>query len=805
MTTYTSVFGDETVPPSDNSFSAFSITADTTFYWPEAASGSYLIADTMEVSASSTYALTFPDARLVSNGRSFILSNTGANTITYKDNAGGTLGTLAAGIARVVYVKDNSTAAGTWGEFSFGATASSVNPASLDGYGLTVTGSTLSQEYLTVTSGISSSVGAADRAKTFIYSSSGALTCTLLAAGTAGNGFFVNVSNQGTGAVTIDANSTETIDGETTKELSPGESLTLVCDGSNWVSVGYGRSTLFQFTKLVLDITAGGTFTLTSDQTQNKLIQFIGIAPGNVTVVVPAVVAVYYLQSSYTGAYTVEIKTAAGLSVTMANTDRSIVYCDGTDVVLAQTSAAPATNLAGGVAGSIVYQSGVGTTAFSAAGTSGQVVLSGGTGSPTFSNLSIITNTYTGKTTPVDADFLPLYDSAATTTGTKVSWANAKATLKTANDLLYQPLDTDLTAIAALTSAADKLPYATGAGTWALTDLVALGRTLIGRATAALMRQDLGIGDGGAVNTASNAVVLTAATKYPAIDGSLITNISGTLLYANDFRLTLTSGLPVTTADVTAASTLYCTPCTGKNIGLYNGSAWVVLSSAEFSLALSGLTSGKPYDVFCYDNAGSPTLELLVWTDDTTRATALAYQDGVLVKSGAATRRYMGTFYTTATTTTEDSYANRYLWNYYHRVDRPMSRVDTTDSWTYSTAAWRQANASTSNQLNFVVGVAEDMIEAVSNIHITNNAGGVNAAAGVGLNSTTVNSAQTWGGTSTAANTVGQGRCAYRGIPVAGRNYMAWLERTEASGTTTFYGDVGGSSIQTGIVGSMRG
>jgi hypothetical protein len=43
-----------------------------------------------------------------------------------------------------------------------------------------------------------------------------------------------------------------------------------------------------------------------------------------------------------------------------------------------------ATNLAGGVAGAVPYQSGVGTTGFSAAGTSGQPVVSGGTGAPTF-------------------------------------------------------------------------------------------------------------------------------------------------------------------------------------------------------------------------------------------------------------------------------------------------------------------------------------------------------------------------------------------------------------------------------------
>lgn len=51
---------------------------------------------------------------------------------------------------------------------------------------------------------------------------------------------------------------------------------------------------------------------------------------------------------------------------------------------LAVGSATTATNLASGSAGAIPYQSGAGATGFSAAGTSGQVVLSGGTGAPTF-------------------------------------------------------------------------------------------------------------------------------------------------------------------------------------------------------------------------------------------------------------------------------------------------------------------------------------------------------------------------------------------------------------------------------------
>jgi hypothetical protein len=127
----------------------------------------------------------------------------------------------------------------------------------------------------------------------------------------------------------------------------------------------------------------------------------------------------------------VEFKTVAGTGIAMTNTDNVILYCDGVNVVNAQTSSLPTANLSGGAAGQLVYQVGGSSTGFSAAGTSGQVAISGGTGAPTWSNLSIITNAATGKTTPVDADSLPLYDSAATTTATKVTWANVKATLAT--------------------------------------------------------------------------------------------------------------------------------------------------------------------------------------------------------------------------------------------------------------------------------------------------------------------------------------------------------------------------------------
>jgi hypothetical protein len=271
----------------------------------------------------------------------------------------------------------------------------------------------------------------------------------------------------------------------------------------------------------------------------------------------------------------------------------------------------------------------------------------------------------------------------------------------------------------------------------------------------------------------------------------------------NGFRLSLTSGTPVTTADVTGATTIYCTPLKSNLIALYDGSKWNLRASSEFSLALGTLTSGKPYDVFCYDNSGVPTLEFLVWTNDTTRATALAQQDGVYVKSGAATRRYLGTFYTKSATTTEDSAQFRYLYNFYHQFQKPLLRQESTASWNYTTATIRQANGSTSNQVEVMNGLDINLVDLTLNA-IVGSGSAPDLVTAIGLDSTsTVVSANVGGGGNLNNVTLSRTAC-YRGFVGVGRHYLAWLESSSATGTTTWYGSYtgAGGTVKSGLSGS---
>ncbi len=272
-----------------------------------------------------------------------------------------------------------------------------------------------------------------------------------------------------------------------------------------------------------------------------------------------------------------------------------------------------------------------------------------------------------------------------------------------------------------------------------------------------------------------------------------------------DFRITTETGVPVPTGDNTGEGTIYMTPYIGNHISLYNGADWVDYTAAEVSLALT-VTSGKNYDVFVWDDDGTITLELSdAWTNDNTRDDALTRQDGVWVKSGATNKRWIGTIRASGTNTTEDSEGGsttqvggkRFVWNAYNQVRRTSKVVDKTDSWSYTTATWRQENGAAGNQVEYVTGDASVLVDAEYDALMYSLNTSAEMFIGIGISSTTAPSGfapQFY----SFAGSVGQAIARYRGTPGLGYFYVSALEKGSTGGTSNFRGDAA-ADAQSGL------
>ena len=125
---------------------------------------------------------------------------------------------------------------------------------------------------------------------------------------------------------------------------------------------------------------------------------------------------------------------------------------------------------------------------------------------------------------------------------------------------------------------------------------------------------------------------------------------AGTILPStNGGRLTLTTGTPVTTADV-ESTTIYWEPYSGNHVALYDGASWAYseIGSGVSLLASADDLDGNAleptvYDVFLYLSAGVLTLGMQKWTSSTARAEAISLQNGAWVMTSDTTKRLVGT------------------------------------------------------------------------------------------------------------------------------------------------------------------
>lgn len=285
-------------------------------------------------------------------------------------------------------------------------------------------------------------------------------------------------------------------------------------------------------------------------------------------------------------------------------------------------------------------------------------------------------------------------------------------------------------------------------------------------------------------------------------------------------RLTISTGTPIITSTVTAATTVYYTPHIHRFVPLYDGARFVEtdiggeLSQATTDTTKSpaACTTNSNYDLFVWnDNGTFRCTRGPAWSSDTSRGTGAgttqisqvlgAYVNTVAITNGPAANRgtYVGTIRTNGSSQVDMNLGAVAaggtagfigVWNAFNRVATSCTVGDTTDSWNYASATVRPSDNSTGMRVSFVSGLAIEQTIVVFTQPCLPQAGVVNASAGFGLDSTSAYSKYATAGGSAVAGIT----CFGYVSPQIGFHYLQALEACSTAATVTFYGDAGGSS-----------
>ena len=448
MPGFTNTFGGTVIYPASVSYRAVALTANVTLAWPtELATDTNVVAEIMDVTPSAgSLTIRMPPANQVSVGQTQLFFNAGSYTFTIANNNGTTITTVAAGLSYQVYLIDNTTVNGTWRVTQYGAGTSSATAGSLAGYGIKAINTTLNQSMEAVSINTDYVLNSPDRSSAIIWEG-GAGTLTLTTSSTLGNDWFVNIRNSGTGAISVEPDAGgQSINGGGSLTFNPGDSATILCDGTNFFSIGFGQSVAFAFDYVSIDLTGETSpYTLAGADLNRISYSFGGTLTEDTEVIVPDTIQQYWVGNVTDGAssaYVITVKTAAGTGVSLASASRAIMFCDGTNVVDADTStvslpvqvnqggtgavtaSGARVNLGGTSIGIAVFTAPDTATAQAALGLSfPTAVSSGGTGQSSYTNGQLLIGNTTGNT----------LTKATLTAGTGVSITNGTGSITIAN------------------------------------------------------------------------------------------------------------------------------------------------------------------------------------------------------------------------------------------------------------------------------------------------------------------------------------------------------------------------------------
>lgn len=313
-----------------------------------------------------------------------------------------------------------------------------------------------------------------------------------------------------------------------------------------------------------------------------------------------------------------------------------------------------------------------------------------------------------------------------------------------------------------------------------------------------------------------------------------------TLLTEPQGRLTLQANTPVMTTTQAAQTTVRYDCYIGNQVPYYTGSADAVdtvasceVTDAMVSAASAGqVVNANVYDVWwvhgganriCIamsvstgggggwsaDTAGSNTARGTGYSQlDFTTRPYITNKNSIANCFNGATNygpvsanqgTYLGTIFSTANGQTAFQFGSANtsgqnavlgVFNAYNKGSISTAVNDTTASWSYTILAFRQANASASNQIQLVDGLGTIFVNAEYGTNSSVGTGG-GVATGVGLDSTTTASGRI---SFINASTSGDGVASYRGTVGSGLHTLAALEKGNGSAASTFFGGTPHSS-----------
>lgn len=315
-----------------------------------------------------------------------------------------------------------------------------------------------------------------------------------------------------------------------------------------------------------------------------------------------------------------------------------------------------------------------------------------------------------------------------------------------------------------------------------------------------------------ALRTASNTVNVSAAA-VPTAGQVLCANGATAAVWATPAFDPAVNGLRLShTADDSAGSggafsTVYLAHATSNAIALFDttSSRWFVYTAAgtsgAISYAVTGRTTGVPFDVFAYWTGSAVALEVLNWTDATTRATALFRVNGVWTKTGDASRRYLGTVRPRSATTYQMRWLSDWstapagldIWNVDNRRQAQLTLNGVGANWVYTTATTRQANGNANAQIDTLSGLANvDPITVAVRAMATGTSTGTgdNCMVAIGQNngSLSPNGLRGLATVIAALGTVGLHSMTCESVQL-GVGAFKWLERGSGAGTVTWLGN----------------